>query len=39
MAKSDYNLITIGAGSGALVSSLFGAAVKVKVALIEKHKM
>ncbi len=39
MAKYDYNLISIGAGSGGLVSSFIAAAVKAKVALIEKHKM
>ena len=39
MPKTDYNLIAIGAGSGGLVSSYIGAAVKAKVALIEKHKM
>ncbi len=35
----DYNLIVIGAGSGGLVSAYIAAAVKAKVALIEKHKM
>ncbi|MBN1958345.1 MAG: FAD-dependent oxidoreductase [Desulfuromonadales bacterium] len=35
----DYNLIVIGAGSAGLVSSYIAAAVKSKVALIEKHKM
>ncbi|MBA2404998.1 MAG: dihydrolipoyl dehydrogenase [Bdellovibrionales bacterium] len=35
----DYNLVTIGAGSGGLVTSFIGAAVKSKVALIEKEKM
>lgn len=35
----DYNLIAIGAGSGGLVSAYIGAAVKAKVALIEKHEM
>ncbi len=39
MPKTDYNLICIGAGSGGLISSFIGAAVKAKVALIEKHKM
>ncbi|NIQ03740.1 MAG: FAD-dependent oxidoreductase, partial [Nitrospinaceae bacterium] len=39
MAKKDYNLIVIGAGSAGLVSAYIGAAVKAKVALIEKHKM
>ena len=39
MAKFDYNMIAIGAGSGGLVSSYIAAAVKAKVALIEKHKM
>ena len=35
----DYNLIAIGAGSGGLVTTYIAAAVKAKVALIEKHKM
>lgn len=35
----DYNLVAIGAGSAGLVTSYIGAAVKSKVALIEKHKM
>jgi len=35
----DYNLIVIGAGSAGLVSAYIAAAVKAKVALIEKHKM
>jgi pyruvate/2-oxoglutarate dehydrogenase complex dihydrolipoamide dehydrogenase (E3) component/uncharacterized membrane protein YdjX (TVP38/TMEM64 family) len=35
----DYNLIVIGAGSGGLVSAYIAAAVKAKVALIEKHRM
>ena len=35
----DYNMIVIGAGSGGLVSAYIAAAVKAKVALIEKHKM
>lgn len=35
----DYNLVAIGAGSAGLVSVYIGAAVKAKVALIEKHKM
>lgn len=39
MAKYDYNLIAIGAGSAGLVTTYIGAAVKAKVALIEKHKM
>ena len=37
--KFDYNLVVLGAGSGGLVSSYIAAAVKAKVALIEKHKM
>ncbi len=37
--KFDYNLIVIGAGSAGLVSSYIAAAVKAKVALIERHKM
>jgi len=35
----DYNMVVIGAGSAGLVASYIGAAVKAKVALIEKHKM
>jgi len=35
----DYNIIVIGAGSGGLVSAYIAAAVKAKVALIEKDKM
>ncbi|WP_376696703.1 FAD-dependent oxidoreductase [Wenzhouxiangella sp. EGI_FJ10305] len=35
----DYNLIVIGAGSAGLVSAYIGAAVKAKVALIEKNRM
>ncbi|WP_323750082.1 FAD-dependent oxidoreductase [Marinobacter sp.] len=38
-AHFDYNLLVIGGGSGGLVSAYIGAAVKAKVALIEKHKM
>lgn len=37
--KYDYNLMAIGAGSGGLVTTYIGAAVKAKVALVEKHKM
>jgi len=37
--KYDYNLMAIGAGAGGLVSTYIGAAVKAKVALVEKHKM
>ncbi len=37
--KFDYNLVAIGGGSAGLVSAYIGAAVKAKVALIEKHKM
>lgn len=39
MNKYDYNIIVIGGGSAGLVSSYIAAAVKAKVALIEKHKM
>jgi pyruvate/2-oxoglutarate dehydrogenase complex dihydrolipoamide dehydrogenase (E3) component/uncharacterized membrane protein YdjX (TVP38/TMEM64 family) len=35
----DYNLVVLGAGSAGLVSSYIAAAVKARVALIEKHKM
>jgi pyruvate/2-oxoglutarate dehydrogenase complex dihydrolipoamide dehydrogenase (E3) component/uncharacterized membrane protein YdjX (TVP38/TMEM64 family) len=37
--KFDYNLVVIGAGSAGLVASYIAAAVKAKVALIEKHRM
>ncbi len=37
--RFDYNLVAIGAGSAGLVTSYIGAAVKAKVALIEKHRM
>jgi len=39
MAKYDYNVIAVGGGSAGLVSSYIAAAVKAKVALVEKHKM
>jgi pyruvate/2-oxoglutarate dehydrogenase complex dihydrolipoamide dehydrogenase (E3) component len=35
----DYNLLVIGAGSAGLVSAYIAAAVKAKVALVERHKM
>lgn len=35
----DYNMVVIGGGSAGLVSSYIAAAVKAKVALIERHKM
>jgi dihydrolipoamide dehydrogenase len=35
----DYNMVVIGGGSGGLVSAYIAAAIKAKVALIEKHKM
>ncbi|AYV37843.1 TPA: FAD-dependent oxidoreductase [Aeromonas veronii] len=38
-ARYDYNLLVIGAGASGLVTSYIAAAVKAKVALIEKHKM
>ncbi len=38
-ARVDYNLVVIGAGSGGLVSAYIAAAVKAKVALVEKHRM
>ena len=37
--RFDYNLVAIGGGSAGLVSAYIAAAVKAKVALIEKHKM
>ncbi len=39
MSRYDYNVIVIGGGSAGLVSSYIAAALKAKVALIEKHKM
>ncbi len=35
----DYNLVVIGAGSAGLVASYIGAAVRARVALIEKNEM
>jgi dihydrolipoamide dehydrogenase len=37
--KFDYNLVVIGAGAAGLVTAYIAAAVRAKVALIEKHKM
>ena len=37
--RFDYNLIVIGGGAAGLVSAYIAAAVKAKVALIERHKM
>lgn len=37
--KFDYDMVVIGAGSAGLVTAYISAAVKAKVALIEKHKM
>lgn len=37
--RFDYNLVVIGAGSAGLVTSYIAAAVKAKVALIEKDRM
>ena len=39
MAKYEYNVVVIGAGSAGLVTSYIAAAAKAKVALIERHKM
>jgi pyruvate/2-oxoglutarate dehydrogenase complex dihydrolipoamide dehydrogenase (E3) component/uncharacterized membrane protein YdjX (TVP38/TMEM64 family) len=38
-SRFDYNLIVIGAGSAGLVTSYIAAAVRAKVALIERDKM
>ena len=38
-ARFDYNLVVIGGGSAGLVSAYIAAAVKAKVALVERHKM
>ena len=38
-AKYEYNLVAIGAGSAGLVSAYIAAAVKAKVALVERHRM
>jgi uncharacterized membrane protein YdjX (TVP38/TMEM64 family) len=38
-AKFDYNLVVIGAGSAGLVTSYIAAAVKARVALIERHRL
>lgn len=35
----DYNMVVIGGGSGGLVCAYIAAAIKAKVALVEKHKM
>lgn len=35
----DYNIVAIGAGAGGLVTAYISAAVKAKVALVERHKM
>jgi pyruvate/2-oxoglutarate dehydrogenase complex dihydrolipoamide dehydrogenase (E3) component/uncharacterized membrane protein YdjX (TVP38/TMEM64 family) len=37
--RFDYNMVVIGAGSAGLVSAYIAAAVKAKVALVERHKM
>ncbi|ATH06789.1 pyridine nucleotide-disulfide oxidoreductase [Halobacteriovorax marinus] len=37
--KYDYNMVAIGGGAAGLVTSYIGAAVKAKVALIEREKM
>lgn len=38
-SRFDYNMVVIGAGSAGLVTAYISAAVKAKVALIEKNKM
>jgi dihydrolipoamide dehydrogenase len=37
--RFDYNMVVIGGGSAGLVTSYIAAAVKAKVALIERHKL
>jgi pyruvate/2-oxoglutarate dehydrogenase complex dihydrolipoamide dehydrogenase (E3) component len=37
--SKNYNLVVIGGGAAGLVSSYVAAALKAKVALIERHKM
>ncbi|MCB0328057.1 MAG: FAD-dependent oxidoreductase [Bdellovibrionales bacterium] len=37
--NTEYNIIVIGAGSAGLVTAYIAAAVKAKVALVEKHRM
>ena len=39
MARYEYNILVIGAGSAGLVASYIAAALKAKVALIEQHAM
>ncbi len=38
-ARYDYNMVVIGGGSAGLVSAYIAAAVKAKVALIERHQL
>ena len=38
-ARTDYNMVVIGGGSAGLVSAYIAAAVKARVALIERHKL
>ncbi|AOU97977.1 pyridine nucleotide-disulfide oxidoreductase [Acidihalobacter yilgarnensis] len=38
-SRFDYNVVVIGAGSAGLTASYIAAAVKAKVALVEKHRM
>ena len=38
-ARFDYNMVVIGGGSAGLVSAYIAAAVKAKVALIERHRL
>ncbi len=39
MPRYDYNLISIGAGSAGLITSYIAAAIKARVALVERKKM
>ncbi len=38
-SRFEYDMVVIGAGSGGLISAYLGAALKARVALVEKHRM